>query len=65
MTYRVQYGFNAIYLLPVNLYGSRDNFDLDTSHVIPALIRKCVEAKGWARERFREVGNLKMPPKEF
>src|ERR1044071_4536196 len=43
--YRAQYGFNAIYLLPVNLYGPRDNFDLDTSHVIPALIRKCVEAK--------------------
>lgn len=43
--YRVQYGFNAIYLLPVNLYGPRDNFDLETSHVIPALIRKCVEAK--------------------
>lgn len=47
--YREQYGFNAIYLLPVNLYGPRDNFDLETSHVIPALIRKCVEAKekGW------------------
>src|SRR5206468_1426363 len=43
--YREQYGFNAIYLLPVNLYGPEDNFDLDTSHVIPALIRKCVEAK--------------------
>jgi GDP-L-fucose synthase len=43
--YRMQYGFNAIYLLPVNLYGPRDNFDLETSHVIPALIRKCVEAK--------------------
>ncbi len=43
--YRQQYGFNAIYLLPVNLYGPRDNFDLETSHVIPALIRKCVEAK--------------------
>jgi GDP-L-fucose synthase len=43
--YRAQYGFNAIYLLPVNLYGAGDNFDLDTSHVIPALIRKCVEAK--------------------
>jgi GDP-L-fucose synthase len=43
--YRAQYGFNAIYLLPVNLYGPRDNFDLDSSHVIPALIRKCVEAK--------------------
>ena len=43
--YRVQYAFNAIYLLPVNLYGPGDNFDLVTSHVIPALIRKCVEAK--------------------
>jgi GDP-L-fucose synthase len=43
--YRQQYGFNAIYLLPVNLYGPRDNFDLKTSHVIPALIRKCVEAQ--------------------
>jgi len=42
--YREQYGFNAIYLLPVNLYGPRDNFDPETSHVIPALIRKCVEA---------------------
>jgi len=43
--YREQYGFNAIYLLPVNLYGPGDNFDLETGHVIPALIRKCVEAK--------------------
>lgn len=43
--YRQQYAFNSIYLLPVNLYGPRDNFDLETSHVIPALIRKCVEAK--------------------
>lgn len=43
--YRQQYGMNAIYLLPVNLYGPRDNFDLETSHVIPALIRKCLEAK--------------------
>jgi GDP-L-fucose synthase len=43
--YRQQYGMNAIYLLPVNLYGPRDNFDLETSHVIPALIRKCVEAR--------------------
>ena len=43
--YRQQYGFNAIYLLPVNLYGPRDNFDLETSHVIPALIRKCIEAQ--------------------
>jgi GDP-L-fucose synthase len=43
--YRQQYGFNAIYLMPVNLYGPRDNFDLETSHVIPALIRKCLEAQ--------------------
>lgn len=43
--YRQQYGFNAIYLLPVNLYGPRDNFNLQTSHVIPALIRKALEAK--------------------
>jgi GDP-L-fucose synthase len=42
--YRAQYGFNAIYLLPTNLYGPGDNFDPDSSHVIPALIRKCVEA---------------------
>jgi GDP-L-fucose synthase len=42
--YRQQYGFNSIFLLPVNLYGPRDNFDLNASHVIPALIRKCVEA---------------------
>jgi GDP-L-fucose synthase len=43
--YRQQYGLNAVYLLPVNLFGPRDNFDLRTSHVIPALVRKCVEAK--------------------
>lgn len=43
--YRQQYGFNAIYLLPVNLYGPRDNFDPRSSHVIPALIKKFVEAK--------------------
>jgi GDP-L-fucose synthase len=43
--YRQQYGMNAVYLLPVNLYGPRDNFDPDSSHVIPALIRKCVEAR--------------------
>ncbi|MBS3751429.1 MAG: GDP-L-fucose synthase [Anaerolineales bacterium] len=43
--YRDQYDFNSIYLLPVNLYGPRDNFDLETSHVIPALIRKMIEAE--------------------
>jgi len=44
-TYRDQYDFNGVYLLPVNLYGPRDNFNLETSHVIPALIRKCIEAQ--------------------
>ena len=43
--YREQYGFNGIHLLPVNLYGPGDNFNLETSHVIPALIRKCIEAQ--------------------
>jgi GDP-L-fucose synthase len=43
--YRRQYGLKSAYLLPVNLYGPRDNFDLQSSHVIPALIRKCVEAR--------------------
>jgi GDP-L-fucose synthase len=43
--YRAQYGMNGIYLLPANLYGPGDNFDLETSHVIPALIRKCVTAR--------------------
>lgn len=43
--YRKQYGFNAIYLLPVNLYGPGDNFDPKSSHVIPALIKKCFDAK--------------------
>jgi GDP-L-fucose synthase len=42
--YREQYGTNAIFLLPTNLYGPRDNFDLETSHVIPALIRKMLES---------------------
>lgn len=43
--YRKQYDFNSIYLLPVNMYGPRDNFDLESSHVIPAIMRKCIEAK--------------------
>ncbi len=43
--YREQYGFNSIYLLPANMYGPRDNFDLETSHVIPALVRKCLESE--------------------
>lgn len=47
--YRAQYGYNSIFLLPVNLYGHGDNFDPSTSHVIPALIRKCIEAKEQGR----------------
>jgi len=43
-SYRQQYGFNTIFLLPVNLYGPKDNFDPETSHVIPALIKKCFDA---------------------
>ncbi|NLE37737.1 MAG: GDP-L-fucose synthase [Pirellulaceae bacterium] len=49
--YRQQYGLDAIYLLPVNLYGPRDNFDPETSHVIPALIRKCIEARDSDQDR--------------
>ena len=45
LAYRQQYGFNSIFLLPVNLYGPRDNFNPTSSHVIPALIRKCLEAQ--------------------
>ncbi len=44
-SYREQYGFNSIFLLPANLYGPGDHFDLESSHVIPALIRKCVTAR--------------------
>ncbi|MFD1646125.1 GDP-L-fucose synthase family protein [Haloarchaeobius litoreus] len=43
--YRKQYDFDSIYLMPVNLYGPRDDFDLESSHVIPAIVRKCVEAR--------------------
>ena len=49
--YRQQYGMNSIVLFPVNLYGPRDNFDLSTAHVIPALVRKCVEARERGEER--------------
>ena len=62
--YRDQYGFNAIYLLPVNLYGPGDHFDPDRSHVIPALIKKCVDA----RERgdaFIEVWGTGNASREF
>jgi len=49
--YREQYGFNSVNLIPVNLYGPRDNFDLQTSHVIPALVRKCLEARESGEDR--------------
>lgn len=49
--YRKQYGLNSIHLLPVNLYGPRDNFDPATSHVMPALIKKCVDAKREAKNQ--------------
>lgn len=49
--YQRQYGLKGVYVLPVNLYGPRDNFNLDTSHVIPALIRKCVEARDTGRDQ--------------
>ena len=62
--YRQQYGFNAIYVLPVNLYGPGDNFDPESSHVIPALIRKCVEAASAARRRSSCWGDG-TPTREF
>ena len=62
--YRQQYGLNGIYLLPVNMYGPRDNFDLRTSHVIPALIRKCVDA-GRAQQAEIEVWGTGQVTREF
>ena len=62
--YRQQYGFDAIYLIPVNLYGPGDNFDLHTSHVVPALIRKCIEAKE-AGSKSVDVWGTGAPTREF
>jgi GDP-L-fucose synthase len=62
--YRDQYGFNAVYLLPVNLYGPRDNFDPKSSHVIPALIKKFVEAVD-RREEVVEVWGTGRATREF
>jgi len=62
--YRQQYGMNVVYLLPANLYGPRDNFDLETSHVIPALIRKCIEAKRTKRAEIACWGSG-APSREF
>lgn len=62
--YRHQYGFNSTFLLPVNLYGPRDNFDLESAHVIPALIRKCVEAREQGADRIVAWGTGS-PTREF
>jgi len=62
--YRQQYGFNSIFLLPVNLYGPGDNFDPRSSHVIPALIRKCVEAKEVGKDHIVVWGDGS-PTREF
>ena len=62
--YRQQYGFNSIFLLPVNLYGPGDNFDLEGSHVIPALILKCIEAKERGDDHIVVWGTGK-PAREF
>ena len=62
--YREQYGMDAIFLMPVNLYGPRDNFDLHTSHVIPALIRKCLEAQAAGGQELRVWGDGS-PTREF
>ncbi|HXF93565.1 MAG TPA: GDP-L-fucose synthase [Nitrospiraceae bacterium] len=64
LAYRQQYGFNAIVLFPVNLYGPRDNFDPETSHVIPALIRKCLEARARGDETIT-VWGTGTPTREF
>ncbi len=62
--YRQQYGFNGVNLLVVNLYGPHDNFDLHSSHVIPALIRKCIEAKERG-DKVLEVWGTGTPTREF
>jgi len=62
--YRQQYGFNSIFLMPVNLYGPGDNFDPDSSHVIPALIKKCVDAKA-AGDDYIVVWGDGSPTREF
>ena len=63
-SYREQYGMNAIFLLPVNLYGPGDNFDLESSHVIPALVRKCAEAVEEGRDEIVLWGDGS-PTREF
>ncbi len=63
-SYRQQYGFNSIFLMPVNLYGPRDNFNPESSHVIPALIKKCIEAVQSGAETI-EVWGDGSPTREF
>lgn len=63
-SYRQQYGYNAIFLLPVNLYGPGDNFNPESSHVIPALIRKCIEAIDHGQPEI-EVWGDGSPTREF
>jgi hypothetical protein len=60
---QLQYGMKSAYVLPVNLYGPHDNFDLTTSHVIPALIRKCVEAQRSGRGSHRLLGHGQRQPR--
>jgi GDP-L-fucose synthase len=62
--YRQQYGYNSIFLLPVNLYGPGDNFDPESSHVIPALIKKCVDARERGDDAI-EVWGDGSPTREF
>jgi GDP-L-fucose synthase len=63
-SYKQQYGFNAIYLLPVNLYGPRDNFDPESSHVIPALIKKCFDVMKDGKNEI-EIWGTGNPTREF
>jgi dTDP-glucose 4,6-dehydratase/GDP-L-fucose synthase len=62
--YRKQYDFNSIYLMPVNLYGPRDDFDLHSAHVIPAIIRKCIEARECGDDSITAWGTGE-PTREF
>jgi GDP-L-fucose synthase len=62
--YRQEYGLNAIYLLPVNLYGPGDNFRPESSHVIPALVKKCVDARE-GNDKFIECWGTGNPTREF
>ncbi len=63
-TYRQQYGYNSIFLIPVNLYGPGDNFDPESSHVIPALIKKCVDAQEAGEDQI-VVWGTGSPTREF